>query len=119
FVGSIEKHLAAELLAIERGHRCDASRFDFHTALAIEPRIAHDGNLVLGDPILKDLLGDVRLKDPHRALLAVDSGRPLPFVAIFSALLPAPGGGGLIVLPNAMIKLARQAADDRLVAGIG
>src|SRR5262249_8714286 len=61
---------------------------------------------------------DVRLEDPHRATLAVNRRRALPFIAIFLALLPLPGRGLVINLPDAMVKLARQTADDRFVASV-
>ena len=86
---------------------------------AVEPLVAIDGDLMLPDEILEDLLGDVRLEDPHRALRAVDGRRALPLVAVLLALLPLPRLGLVVVLPDAVVELARQAADDRLVAGVG
>jgi hypothetical protein len=43
----------------------------------------------------------------------------LPFVAVFLAALPLPRGRTLILLPDAVIEFPREAADHRLVAGIG
>ena len=85
----------------------------------IQPFIAMHGNPVLAHEIFEDLLRHVRLEDPHRPLLAVDGGRALALVAVFLAALPLPRLRALILLPDAVIELARQAADHRLVAGVG
>src|SRR5262249_45578958 len=86
--------------------------------LAVEPFVAVDGNLVFPDQLLKNLFCDVRLENPHRALLAVDRRRALPLIAIFVALFPLPGRGLVITLPNAVVKLAGQSADDGFVASV-
>src|SRR5688572_33305918 len=78
-----------------------------------------DWDLVLADQIFKSLFGDVRLKDPHGALRAVDGGSALAFVPILFALLPFPRLGFLVVQPDAMIEFARQSADHSLVARVG
>ena len=44
---------------------------------------------------------------------------PWPLLPYSSRLLPCPGVRRLVVLPDAVIKLARQPADHRLVAGVG
>ena len=92
----------------------------FDDALAaVEPLVAIDADLMLLDEILEHLLGHVRLEDPHRPLRAVDRRRPLALVAVLLALLPLPRLGLVVVLPDALVELAREAADDRLVAGVG
>ena len=90
-----------------------------HAPLAVEPLVADHRDAVLGDEILEDLLGHVRLEDPHRAGRAVDGRRALAAVAVLRPLLPPPGLRPLVVLPDAVVELAGQAADDCLVAGVG
>ncbi len=71
------------------------------------------------DEILEHPLGHVRLEDPHRPLRTVDRRGALPLVAVLLTRLPGPRTRLLVVLPDAMIELAREATDDRLVAGVG
>ena len=71
------------------------------------------------DQVLKNPFGHVRFEQPHRAVLAVHGDRPLPLVAELVPLLPPPGFRLLVVLPNAVIELAGDAADYLRVAGIG
>ncbi len=71
------------------------------------------------DPRLVHALGDVGLEDPHGAAGLVERLRALALVAVLLALLPAPGFGLVVVLPDAMVELAGKAADDGLVAGVG
>lgn len=52
--------------------------------------------------------GHVRLEDPHGPPIAVDGGSPLPLVAEIFRLLPVPGFGLLIVVPDTMMEFARQ-----------
>ena len=61
----------------------------------------------------------MRLEDPHRPLRAIDGRRPLALVAVLLALLPGPRARLVVVLPDAVIEVAREAADHRLVAGVG
>src|SRR5262245_19171198 len=117
-VGRVDEHFAGVTFAAERRDRGDAGAVLLHAILAVEPFVAMDGDLVFPDQLFKNLFCDVRLEDPHRALLAVDRRRALPFIAIFFALLPLPGRGLVIKLPDAMVKLARQPADDRFVASV-
>lgn len=77
------------------------------------------GNAVLADQVLEDPLGHMRFEDPHGPLVAVDRGRALAAVAIAFALLPAPGVGLVVVLPDPVVELAREPADDALVASVG
>ena len=86
---------------------------------AIEPLVAIDADLMLLDEILEHALGHVRLEDPHRPLRAIDRRRPLPLVAVLLPLLPLPRTWLVVVLPDAVVELAREAADDGLVAGVG
>src|SRR6185503_19339578 len=84
-----------------------------------EPLVADDEDLVFPDEVFKHLLGHVRLEDPHRPVRAVDGRRALPFVAEVLAPLPPPRGRRLIVLPDTVIEVARETANDRLVARVG
>ena len=66
----------------------------FFTPLgAVEPLVAIDRDAVLADEVFEDLLGDVRLEDPHRALRAVDRRRALALVAVLLVLLPFQAAG--------------------------
>ena len=47
------------------------------------------------------------------------AGVPWPLLPYSSLLLPLPRLGRLIVLPDAVVELARKPADDRLVARVG
>src|SRR6185436_20776639 len=78
-----------------------------------------DGDGELLHEVLEDRLGDARLEDPHRPMLAVHGGRALALVAVLVALLVDPRLGLLVVLPDAVIEVAREAADHALVAGVG
>jgi len=70
------------------------------------------------DQIFEHPLGDVRFKDPHRARGAIDRRRPLALVAVLLALLPYPGRGLIVALPDAVIEVSGQPADHRLVASV-
>src|SRR5215470_4887244 len=117
-VGRVDEHLPRIAPAAERRDRGQAGAVLLHAILAIEPFVAMDGNSILFDQFLEDLFSDVRLEDPHRATLAVNRRRALPLIAIFLALLPLPCRGLFITLPDTMVKLARQPADDSFVASV-
>ena len=57
-------------------------------------------------------------KNPHGAVVAVNGGRTLAFVAVAFFGLPFPGIGFLVVLIKSMVELARQPSDAFLVSGI-
>ena len=67
-----------------------------------------------------DLLGHMRLEDPHGA-----AGRrrwpavPWPLLPYCSRFCQRHASGFVVMLPDAVIELARKAADDGLVAGVG
>ena len=106
-------------LAVERRDGDDAVALLLDALLAIEPGVADDRDLRFLDPGFEDLLGDVRLEDPHGAAGFVERFGALALVAVLLPLLPSPGLGLVVVLPDAMIELARKAADHGLVAGVG
>ena len=119
FVGGVDEHPPGVALPAEHRDRGDAPAGLCHALGAVEPLVAVDADLMLLDEILEHALRHVRLEDPHRPLRAIDRRRPLPFVAVLLALLPGPRTRLVVVLPDAVIELAREAADDRLVAGVG
>ena len=84
----------------------------------IEPLIAVDRDAVFPHQVLENLLGDVRLEDPHGAFGAIDRRCPLALVAVLFAGLPRPGARLVVVLPDAMVELAGQAPNHRLVARV-
>ena len=86
---------------------------------SIQPFVTMNGNPVFAHELFEYLLGDVRLEDPHRPVLAVDGGRALSLVSVFLASLPLPRFRTLILLPDAVIELTREAADHRFVPGVG
>ena len=62
---------------------------------------------------------DTRLKNPHRFLIPVDRWSPLPLTAVFFRLLKLPVLRFLVLLPDAVVKVARKPANNRLVSRIG
>ena len=118
-VGGIEKHFPRVRFAAESGDRGDARAGFFHALLAVEPFVADDRELEFAHEILEDVFGHVGLEDPHGAIDAVHGGRALAFVAVFGFLLLAPSGGLVVVLPDAVVEIAGEAADDGFVAGVG
>ena len=119
FVGDIEKHFSEMRRAAQGGDRNQCRAVFFHTVAAVQPFIAIHGDLLFGDEALEDLFGHVGFENPHRAILATDRRAALALVAVLLARLPFPRIVILVMLPDAVVKLARQAADGRLVSGIG
>src|SRR5215467_3563350 len=117
-VGRVNEHFARVASAAERRDRSDARAVLLHSILAIEPFVTMDWDLVFPDQFFKNLLGDVRFEDPHGAMLAVNRRRALSLIPIILALLPLPDRGMVITLPDAVVKLARQPADDRFVSSV-
>ena len=111
--------LAEVGLSVERSDGDDPVALLLYAILAIEPGVADDRDFRFLHPRLVDVLGHVRLEDPHRAVGAVEGLRALAFVAELFPFLPAPCLGFVIVLPDAMVELPREAANHRLVAGVG
>ena len=71
--------------------------------------------LRLGQHLAINLRGDMRLKHPHRLVLRIVA-RIAGVVLLASFAIPR--GVVLIMLPNAMVEIAGQAADRRFVADI-
>ena len=118
-VGGVDEHPPAIPLAAEHGHRRDTTASSGHALRAVEPLVAINADLMRLDEIFEHLFRHVGLENPHRPLGAVDRRRTLPLVAVLFALLPGPRARLLVVLPDPVVELARQAADDGLVAGVG
>ena len=78
-----------------------------------------DRDIAFANEVFEDLLRDVRFENPHRPLRPVDRRGSLPLVAVRFARLPFPGVVAVVVLPDAMIKLPREAPDHALVSGVG
>src|SRR6266498_817653 len=114
-ISRIDKHFARVGMTADHGHAGDACADLPHSVRAIEPFIAMHFDAVFLNVILKNLLGDVRLENPHGALLAVNRRSALAFVSIRLAFLPFPRRGLLVMLPNAMIKLTAKPANHSLV----
>ena len=117
-VGGVDEHPPAIPFAAEHGHRRDTTARSGHALRAVEPLVAIDADLILLDEILEHFFRHVRLENPHRPLGAVDRRRSLALVAVLFALLPGPRARLLVVLPDPVVELARQPADDGLVAGV-
>lgn len=74
---------------------------------------------MFADEVFEDFFGGVGFEDPHGAVLAVHGGRALAAVAVVGFLLLPPRIGPVVVLPDAVVEIAGDAADDGFVAGIG
>ena len=117
-VGGVDEHPPAIPFAAEHRHRRDPSARSGHALRPVEPLVAIDADLMFLDEIFEHFFSRVRLENPHRTLGTVDRRRSLPLVAVLFALLPGPCARLLVVLPDPVVELARQAADDGLVAGV-
>ena len=111
-VGRVDEDGAAIGPAVEGGHRRDAFAVHRHAAVAIEPGVADDRDLVLGDEGLEGELGDVGLEGP----LGVGLGAVL---AVVGRVLEGPGLGLVVVGLEAAVELAGDAADGVLAARVG
>lgn len=118
-VCSVDKHQAFVGFARQRTDRCNAAVAQRDAVVTIQPLVAIDANIGVGKHLLENDLGDVGLKDPLGPTAGVDRRGALAAVAERFVGLPTPCVGLLVVLPNAVVELAGQATDDRLVAGIG
>jgi hypothetical protein len=119
FVGGVDEHPSRVGAAAHRANRRDSRAVARDPARAVQPLVAHDRDLMLAHELLEHRLGHVRLEHPHRPVLAVDRRRALAAIAELLAPLPAPGVGRLIPLPHAVVALAREPANHRLVARVG
>src|SRR5262245_13612702 len=119
FVSGVDEHFAGVSLPTEHRNGLDPRAGLLHASGAVEPLVALHGNPEVLHIVLEHLLRRVRLEYPHRALRAVDGGCALPLVAILLLRLPPPRFRTLVMFPDAMIKIARQPSDDRLVSRVG
>ena len=118
FVGRVDENLSSEGLTREHCNRDDSAIVEADAFGAIEPFIAKDGDSEFFHVIFEDLLGDAGFEDPHGALFLVHGHRALPLIAEGFALLVHPGFGLLIVLPDAVVEVAGEAADDGFISAI-
>ena len=118
-VGGVDEHLARVGLAAQGGDGGDLLAVFLHALGAVQPLIAHHFEAEFLHVVFKDLLCHMRLKDPHRAVFAIHSGRALAFAAVFGFLLLHPGGVLVVVLPHTVVKVTRETADHGLVARVG
>ena len=118
-VGRIDEHFPRVLLPAQRRDRRNPRAFLLHALPAVQPLVAHHRDAKFLHVILEHFLRRVRLENPHRPLLAIDRRRPLPLAAVLGLFLPLPHRLRVVVLPDAVVKVARQPADHRLVSRIG
>jgi hypothetical protein len=119
FIRGIDEHPCGIRPAAQHPDRRDPRALLPHAVLAIEPLVPVYGYLVLGHESLEDPLRHVGFENPHRARGAVDGRRALPLVAVRVARLPAPRRRLLVVPPDAVVELPREAADHGLVPRVG
>ena len=120
-VGGVDEH--------GRGKRAAALHHDAHDARAVfdhafarrevEALAADDRDLRAGfaEHVVVDLRRDVRLEGPHGLL--VGAGGFVAAVEVVGARLARPRGGILVVLPDAAVEFASEAADGAFVADVG
>jgi hypothetical protein len=119
FVGRIYEHLPAIHRAVLRGETGDAPARLLHRGEALAGLHRH---LHLGQPVRVNGGGDVRLKGPHRGVRAGEFARcrltaTAPAEIVLGRLVLPRGGLG-VVQGDAVIELAGQPADGRLVANV-
>ena len=119
FVGGIEKDFPGIGPASQRRDRADRAALDDDAFFTVEPFLAVDLDAEFLHVILEDLFRHARLEDPHGPVFAVDGGGALALIAILGLLLPLPGFLLLIFEVDAVVKIAGESSDDRLVAGVG
>ncbi len=113
-VGGVEEHLAAVDFARFHRHRNETWAVLADAVLAVQPPVEDDGNFVLAEKVVEDVLGDVRLEGPGGVLAAIVA-RSLEV----GALLVFPARLVLIVSADAAVEVAGDAADGSLVADVG
>ena len=118
FIGRINEHLPGKGLPAQCGDRRDLVTVLRHALGAVEPLVTHHFDTELLDVIFEDLLRCMRFEDPHGAVLPIHRRSALALVAILRLLLLHPRLGLLIVHVDAMVEVACQTTDHRLVARI-
>ncbi len=114
FVRGVDEHLAAKGPAALHRDRDDSRAVLVHSVLEVQSLAFGHAHLGLGEHVAEDPFRRVRLKRPH----GIFAGR-LSGAAVLVARLIFPSFGPSVVLSDAAIELARDAADHRLVADVG
>src|SRR5690606_31221222 len=118
-VGGVDEHLAAIGAAAEGPDRHDPAVLAGDAPFAVEPLVTVHLDFIVANEVFEDLLGDVGLEVPHRLVDVVHRGLGARAGAILLGLLPRPGRGLVVVLPDPVIEFLGQATDDGLVAAVG
>ena len=118
FVGGVDEHTASKATFTQRGDRNDAAILFLNPLGAVEPLVAFDGQLEFLHVIFEDFLGDRGLKDPHGTLGRIHCHRALAFVSELLLGFMLPGTRLLVGLPDAVVEVTGEAADDGLVTGV-
>src|SRR5690606_35996545 len=79
---------------------------------------AMHGNLVFADEVLENGLRHMGFEAPGGAVVIVDGMARPGFGEVVVEGLPPPGLGPGVMLPDALIELAGQSANGRLVTGV-
>jgi hypothetical protein len=116
-VGGVDEHFGADDAAGFEADRGQAGAGFLDGAGEIEALAAEDGEVVLAHEVLEDFFRDVRLEGPHGGLAGVGGG--LADAAIRADRLAGPGLGARVVLGDALVELAGEAADGAFVADVG
>ena len=119
FIGRVDEHAARIAAAVfhDDGGDALAGLDDAFAGAQIEARLHDDGDLVLCEHLLIDRGSDVGLEGPHGVVGGVDLG-VAEFVVTLARLI-FPGFGLLVMLLDAAIEFAGDAADHLLVADVG
>ena len=115
FVGGVDKRAAGENAARLHDDGRDPSAFLADAAAQVKSLADNHRHAGLGEHLAEHVLGHVRLEGPHR--VGVD-GRLLPVTVALGGFL-FPGLGPRVVAEDALVELAGDAADGRLVADVG
>ncbi|OQB99637.1 MAG: hypothetical protein BWX80_03624 [Candidatus Hydrogenedentes bacterium ADurb.Bin101] len=118
FIGGVNEHAALIRVTGKGDNRHDTVAFLNHALSPVQPFLPVHGDVEFGHNVLEDPLGHMGLKHPHGAVLAVHGRHALAPVPEGFAFLPAPRLLPLVLFPDPVVKVAGQAADDRLVARI-
>jgi hypothetical protein len=111
-VRRIDEHAARVPGTAQGGDRRDAGAGFFDAAFAIEPLVTPNVERVALDQRLEDFFGDVRLEYPHAVGVLV-------VVAVRSFGLLDPACVVVVGLFDPRVEASAQAADHRVVAGVG
>src|SRR5690554_3248231 len=118
-ISSIDKHSPLEFLSTERSNGDYSVALQSDSGVPVQPFITEDFYVIFFYHILKNLLGDMRFKNPHGSGVPINGRRALTFVAVFRSVLPLPCFIGLVVVINFLVEFARDTAYHFLFARVG